>query len=75
MAAGAGYLLGTSGGYGGPTFERHLQLGIVRRDRRAADGDRGVAPAADRGRRRARARRRSSLTLAALTSPVISAPR
>ena len=29
IAASAGYLLGTSGGYGGPTFERHLQLGIV----------------------------------------------
>jgi uncharacterized membrane protein len=29
VAASAGYLLGTSGGYGGPTFERHLQLGIV----------------------------------------------
>ena len=27
-AAGAGYLLGTSGGYGGGTFERHLQLGV-----------------------------------------------
>ena len=29
IAASAGYLLGTTGGYGGPTFERHLQLGIV----------------------------------------------
>jgi uncharacterized membrane protein len=29
IAATAGYLLGTAGGYGGPTFERHLQLGIV----------------------------------------------
>jgi uncharacterized membrane protein len=29
VAAGAGYLLGTSGGYGGPTFERHLQLGLI----------------------------------------------
>ncbi|MEO5820158.1 MAG: c-type cytochrome domain-containing protein [Vicinamibacteraceae bacterium] len=29
VAATAGYLLGASGGYGGPTFERHLQLGIV----------------------------------------------
>ena len=27
-AATAGYLLGTSGGYGGPTYQRHLQLGI-----------------------------------------------
>jgi len=29
VAAGAGYLLGTSGGFGGPTFDRHLQLGFV----------------------------------------------
>lgn len=29
IAASVGYVLGTSGGYGGPTFERHLQLGIV----------------------------------------------
>jgi uncharacterized membrane protein len=29
VAAADGYLLGASGGYGGPTFERHLQLGIV----------------------------------------------
>jgi len=29
VAATAGYLLGRSGGYAGPTFERHLQLGIV----------------------------------------------
>jgi uncharacterized membrane protein len=29
IAATAGYLLGGAGGYGGPTFERHLQLGIV----------------------------------------------
>jgi uncharacterized membrane protein len=29
IAAGAGYLLGTSGGYGGSTFDLHLRLGIV----------------------------------------------
>ena len=29
IAAAAGYLLGTTGGYGGATFDRHLQLGIV----------------------------------------------
>ena len=29
LAAAAGYLLGTSGGYGGATFDRHLQLGVV----------------------------------------------
>ena len=29
IAAGAGYLLGSAGGYGGSTFDRHLQLGIV----------------------------------------------
>jgi uncharacterized membrane protein len=29
VAATAGYLLGGAGGYGGPTFERHLQLGIA----------------------------------------------
>ncbi len=29
IAAGVGYLLGATGGYGGATFDRHLQLGIV----------------------------------------------
>lgn len=29
IAAAAGYLLGTAGGYGGSTFDRHLQLGIA----------------------------------------------
>jgi uncharacterized membrane protein len=29
IAAGAGYLLGMSGGYGGATFDRHLQLGVI----------------------------------------------
>jgi uncharacterized membrane protein len=29
IAASAGYLLGAAGGYGGATFDRHLQLGIV----------------------------------------------
>ena len=29
VAASAGYLLGRSGGYGGPIFERHLQLGVI----------------------------------------------
>jgi uncharacterized membrane protein len=29
LAAAAGYLLGTSGGYGGATYDRHLQLGIA----------------------------------------------
>jgi uncharacterized membrane protein len=28
-AAGAGYLLGTTGGYGGAIYDRHLQLGIA----------------------------------------------
>ena len=29
IAAGAGYVLGLSGGYAGPTFERHMLLGLV----------------------------------------------
>jgi uncharacterized membrane protein len=29
IAAGVGYVLGLTGGYGGTTFDRHLQLGIV----------------------------------------------
>ena len=29
VAATAGYLLGRSGGFGGATFERHLQLGVI----------------------------------------------
>ena len=29
IAASAGYVLGRSGGYGGATFDRHLQLGVI----------------------------------------------
>ena len=68
IAASAGYLLGTSGGYGGPTFDRHLQLGIV-----VAIGALITALAAWRRQRTGRRRSRSCaaalvLTLAALTA-------
>ena len=67
IAANAGYLLGTSGGYGGATFDLHLcPLRDQRRHRRAARGDRGMAPTADRGGD-ALVRAGLVLTLAALT--------
>ena len=64
----AGYLLGTSGGYGGPTFERHLQLGIVRRDRRAAHGARRRGAGSGPGPAMRIVRAALVLTLAALTA-------
>jgi uncharacterized membrane protein len=67
IAAAAGYLLGTTGGYGGATFDLHLQLGIA-----VAIGALITALAAWRRQRTGRGdiavRVALALTLAALTA-------